>query len=136
MLEQTSSQTETINKAYDKLAELLKSRKFWTLIIALMTVAAGYNTGQVDAWQALYGAVAALSVYAIATGLDSPVEQQPNKFIALLQSRKFWATVLALLTVLISYCTGQVEAWQAIQAALGALGSYALGVSLTGAIKQ
>lgn len=55
----------------DKLKQLLQSRKFWALVAALVTVAAGYSTGQVDVWQSVQAVVVALSAYAIGTGLDN-----------------------------------------------------------------
>ncbi len=55
----------------EKVYRLLQSRKFWALVVALVAISAGYSTGQVDTWQAVQASVAALSAYAIGTGLDS-----------------------------------------------------------------
>ena len=55
----------------EKLLQVLKSRKFWALVASLVAIAAGYSTGQVDVWQSVQAAVAALGFYAVGTGLDS-----------------------------------------------------------------
>lgn len=55
----------------EKLKTLLQSRKFWALVVALVAVAAGLSQGQVTEWQAVQAAVAALSAYAVATGIEA-----------------------------------------------------------------
>ena len=55
----------------DKLQTLLHSRKFWALIVALVGVLAGLNTGDIDTWQAVQAAVTALSAYSIGTGIEA-----------------------------------------------------------------
>jgi hypothetical protein len=54
----------------DKLVQVLQSRKFWTLIAALVAVGTGYFTGAVSAEASLQLAVAALAAYSIATGIE------------------------------------------------------------------
>ena len=54
-----------------KLTNLLQSRKFWALVVALVAVAAGFFQNQIDEWQAIQAAVAALSAYSLATGIST-----------------------------------------------------------------
>jgi hypothetical protein len=49
---------------------LLHSRKFWVLIVALVGIAAGFATGQIDAWQAIQAAVAALAAYSTGVAIE------------------------------------------------------------------
>ena len=58
----------------EKITALLQSRKFWALIASLVAIGAGYATGQVDVWQSVQAAVAALGLYSVGTGLDNPVK--------------------------------------------------------------
>lgn len=53
-----------------KLLDLLKSRKFWALVAALVAVAAAYFPGQISVWQAVQAVVAALSVYALGVAVE------------------------------------------------------------------
>lgn len=54
-----------------KLKELLASRKFWALIASLVTIAAGFYTGQVDATSTINAVVAAFGLYAVGTGIEA-----------------------------------------------------------------
>jgi hypothetical protein len=54
----------------EQLSMVLRSRKFWALLMALATVAAGYFTGHVDAWQSLQAIIAALAVYSTGVALE------------------------------------------------------------------
>ena len=53
-----------------KFKALFQSRKFWGLVAALVAVAAAYFPGEISVWQAVQAVVAALSVYALATGIE------------------------------------------------------------------
>ena len=53
-----------------KLKDLLTSRKFWTLIASLVSIAAGYFSQGVDLFQTLQLLVAAFGAYSVATGLE------------------------------------------------------------------
>jgi len=53
-----------------QLSMVLRSRKFWALVMALATVAAGYFAGRVDAWQSLQAIIAALAVYSTGVALE------------------------------------------------------------------
>jgi len=55
---------------------------------------------------------------------------QQASWIDVLHSRKFWALVLALLTIIAGYATQQLDAWQAIQTAVAALAAYSTGVAI------
>ncbi len=52
------------------LVQILHSRKFWALVLALLALVAGYATGQIDAWQAIQGAVAALAAYSTGVAIE------------------------------------------------------------------
>ena len=51
---------------WDKLQLLLKSRKFWALVAAIVTAAGAQATGQISSWEAVQAIVAALAVYSAA----------------------------------------------------------------------
>jgi hypothetical protein len=55
--------------AVEKLQKLLRSRKFWALVAAVVTAAGAHATGQIDAWQAIQAIVAALAAYSVSIGL-------------------------------------------------------------------
>ena len=54
-----------------KLSALLQSRKFWTLVTALVTVGGGVATGQMPYDQAALAAVGALSAYTLGTSIEA-----------------------------------------------------------------
>ena len=54
-----------------KIWELLKSRKFWALVAAVVAVAASLATGEITELQALQLAVQALMAYIVGTGIES-----------------------------------------------------------------
>ena len=56
-----------------------------------------------------------------------------NKLLRLLQSRKFWVLVAAIVTIAGSYATNQVDAWQALQALIAALAAYTAGIAIVDA---
>ena len=53
-----------------KLGYLVRSRKFWALVVALIATAGAYATGQVDVWQALQAVIAALAVYSTGVAIE------------------------------------------------------------------
>lgn len=55
---------------FQKLLFMLTSRKFWALVASLVTVAAGYSTGEMPVWQAVTMAVGALAAYSTATAIE------------------------------------------------------------------
>jgi uncharacterized membrane protein HdeD (DUF308 family) len=54
----------------DKLKDLLQSRKFWTLIASIVSIAAGYYVGGVNLFDSLQLLIAAFAAFSIATGLE------------------------------------------------------------------
>jgi hypothetical protein len=52
------------------LIDVLHSRKFWALILALLAIVAAYATQQIDAWQAIQGAIAALAAYSTGVAIE------------------------------------------------------------------
>jgi hypothetical protein len=57
-----------------KIAKILRSRKFWALVAALIGVASGFYSGGVDAFQSLQLAIGAVSAYVIGTGIEAAGE--------------------------------------------------------------
>jgi hypothetical protein len=55
---------------------------------------------------------------------------EQSSFVQILHSRKFWALVIALVAIVAGYGTGQLNAWQAIQAGVAALAAYSTGVAI------
>jgi len=53
-----------------KLVLLLQSRKFWSLILSLVTVFTAYNTGNLSGADAVNAAVVACAAFSIATGIE------------------------------------------------------------------
>lgn len=53
-----------------KLTLLLRSRKFWSLVLSLTTILTAFNTGNLDAMDAVNASVAALAAFSIATGIE------------------------------------------------------------------
>ena len=54
----------------EQIGMILRSRKFWVLMAALVAVAGTYFGGKVDAWQALQAAIAALAVYSTSVAVE------------------------------------------------------------------
>lgn len=54
----------------EKLTALLHSRKFWALVAALVGCAAGMALGEIDPWQALQAAIAALAAFMTGVAIE------------------------------------------------------------------
>lgn len=67
---QPLSWQEFFLQLYAKFQNELKSRKFWSLALALVATWGAYLNGQISAVQAVTAMVTALSVYALGTGLE------------------------------------------------------------------
>jgi len=65
-----------LGKFWTMLKSLLTSRKFWALVAALVTIAAGYSTGEVLVWNAVQAAVAAFAVYFGAVALEDGLSRR------------------------------------------------------------
>jgi len=64
------------DKLWIMLKGLLTSRKFWALIASLVTIAAGFSTGEVLVWNAVQAAVAAFAVYFGAVALEDGLSRR------------------------------------------------------------
>lgn len=60
-----------------KLNLLLHSRKFWSLIAAVVAVSAALATGQITEWQALQAVIASLAAYITGTAIDDAGNMKP-----------------------------------------------------------
>jgi hypothetical protein len=49
---------------------MLKSRKFWVLVLALVGVGAALATGDITVWQALQAAIAAGAAYSTGVAIE------------------------------------------------------------------
>lgn len=54
----------------EQIKKILRSRKFWVLVAALMATAAAYAGKTIDTWQALQMAIAALAVYSTGIAIE------------------------------------------------------------------
>ncbi|HNS07176.1 MAG TPA: hypothetical protein PKZ26_08885 [Anaerolineaceae bacterium] len=54
----------------EQLKMMLRSRKFWALMAAIIATLAAYLTQQIDVWQALQALVAALAVYSTGVAIE------------------------------------------------------------------
>jgi hypothetical protein len=54
----------------EQLKKIVRSRKFWVLMAALLATVAAYLTQQINVWQALQAAVAALAVYSTGVAIE------------------------------------------------------------------
>jgi Mg/Co/Ni transporter MgtE len=54
----------------DQMKKIVRSRKFWVLVTALLATVAAYCTQQIDMWQALQAGVAALAVYSTGVAIE------------------------------------------------------------------
>lgn len=54
----------------EQIQKILRSRKFWVLVAALIATLASYLTDQISVWQALQTAVAALAVYSTGVAIE------------------------------------------------------------------
>lgn len=65
---------------WQKLTAMLKalftSRKFWALIGALVTILAGYSTGEMTVWQAVQYTVAALMAFSTGIALEDGLSRR------------------------------------------------------------
>lgn len=54
----------------DQIGAILRSRKFWILVTAIVGIAAGFSTGGITQWQAVQALVVALSVYSLGIAIE------------------------------------------------------------------
>ncbi len=53
-----------------------------------------------------------------------------EKVRAILQSRKFWVLVIAIVGILAALATGKIGTWEAVQAFVAALAAYSTGIAI------
>lgn len=54
----------------EQILKVLRSRKFWALVTAVIAALAGYATGEISVWQLLQALLAALAVYSTGVALE------------------------------------------------------------------
>lgn len=54
----------------EKILNLLKSRKFWIMVVAIVTAASLLATGQINAWQFLQALVAAAAAFSTGVAIE------------------------------------------------------------------
>ena len=62
----------------EQLTLILRSRKFWVLIAALLATIAAYFTQEITVWQALQAALAALAVYSTGVAIEDNGNASPQ----------------------------------------------------------
>jgi hypothetical protein len=62
----------------EQINRILRSRKFWVLVTALLTTLAAYLTSQISVWQALQAVVAALAVYYTGVAIEDSGNASPQ----------------------------------------------------------
>jgi ribose/xylose/arabinose/galactoside ABC-type transport system permease subunit len=55
---------------WTQIKQILRSRKFWILLAALVGIASGYFTGGIDAWQSVQALIVALGVYSTGIAIE------------------------------------------------------------------
>lgn len=55
---------------FEQIKLMVRSRKFWALVTAIIATLAAYLTQQIDMWQALQALVAALAVYSTGVAIE------------------------------------------------------------------
>jgi hypothetical protein len=54
----------------DQVMKVLRSRKFWVLVAALLTAAGSYCTGDLGVWELLKAVIASLAVYSTGVAIE------------------------------------------------------------------
>lgn len=54
----------------EQLKKIVRSRKFWVLMAALLATLAAFLTQEIDVWQALQAAIAAMAVYSTGVAIE------------------------------------------------------------------
>ena len=54
----------------EQMMKVLRSRKFWVLVVALLTAAGGYCTGELGIWELLKVVIASLAVYSTGIAIE------------------------------------------------------------------
>jgi len=56
----------------DQLIAVLRSRKFWALLLSIAGTAVAYTYGKIDAQTAILAGIGAAGAYMVGTGLEGP----------------------------------------------------------------
>ena len=64
----------------ETIKRLLQSRKFWVLLAALLGIVAALVYKQVDVWQALQAAIAALAVFSTGIAIEDAGAKAAGNF--------------------------------------------------------
>ena len=62
--------------------------------------------------------------------LQAGITEGINKIKAVLSSRKFWAAAIAALSAAAAFATGEISAWQLVQALVAVAAAYSTGVAI------
>jgi hypothetical protein len=62
--------------------------------------------------------------------LQAGITEGINKIKAVLSSRKFWAAAIAALSAAAAFATGEINAWQLVQALVAVAAAYSTGVAI------
>lgn len=55
---------------WEQVKMILRSRKFWVLVAAIVAICAGWTGGEISSWQAVQALVAALAVYSTGVAIE------------------------------------------------------------------
>ena len=70
---------DPIPSTLEKFQLMLKSRKFWVLIVSVLTAVGLHASGQIDGWQMAMMIIAALAVYSTGIALvDAGAASKPT----------------------------------------------------------
>lgn len=62
----------------EQIIAVLRSRKFWMLLVSVAGVAAAYSTGQIDGWQAVQGLIYAGAAFSLGVALEDAGAKSSN----------------------------------------------------------
>ena len=129
-----------------KIANLFRSRKFWALILSVITITAALVMGEINFWQFMQAGLVALAIFStgiaiedMANGWRTPGEQHiydtimfsiPEQIRMILTSRKFWILITAIATASAGLLTNEITVWQFAQAVIAALSVYSSSVAI------
>lgn len=54
----------------NQIIAVLRSRKFWVLLLALAATGAAFSQGHIDAWQAVQAVIAAGAAYSLGVAIE------------------------------------------------------------------
>lgn len=60
---------------WEQVKAMLRSRKFWAMVISVVTAGAGLATAQIDVWQCIMAVVAAMAAYSTGVAIEDAGEK-------------------------------------------------------------